>query len=92
MGTKFTKGEWKINDINIVAENGETICQVYDGFPTHISKMNMEIVEANAKLIAAAPEMIKLLVKISNSQVDGSYILAADWWKELKETIKKATE
>ena len=44
--------------------------------------------EANAKLIAAAPEMIDILSTIEN---DNGGI--PDWlWKRIKDVIKKATK
>lgn len=61
METKFTKGEWKIVDTDVVAENGCAICQVYDASESNITEMDMEIVLANLKLIAAAPDMFEAL-------------------------------
>lgn len=92
MKTKHTPGKWSIDGIDIVSENGNSICQVYDADDTHISEMNMDVVKANAKLIAAAPELLKSLqecvkaMKIVTSSAIKPFIERAE------QAIKKATE
>ena len=96
MKKKFTEGKWVIDDIDILSESGMIICEVHDGFDSHILDMDMDVVNANAKLIAAAPDLLEALNDLvlasdlsSNSPVVGN-------WNELinnaKNAIKKATE
>lgn len=62
---KGTKGEWLVDGIDVISrETGFAICQVYDGLDTHISEMNMEVVNANAQLMATAPELLEALQKV----------------------------
>ena len=68
MGTKFTDGEW------VVKQNPEfpTLHQIWSeqregGFPVYIAKTCYAIQsEANAKLIASAPDMYNALESIIN--------------------------
>ena len=81
METKFTKVKWftyRRTDQHkaeyIVTENQETICD--------LSHFNYEQSEANAKLIASAPEMFMAIsdfVQTSNEQG----VLNVDYYKEL---------
>ena len=99
MEKKFTKGEWIIDDIDILSEQGMAICQVYDASDSHILDQDMEVVSANTKLIAAAPDLlhrlnsIVLSVKAHPDYVNGQ---EGDEWHDIVElaeqTIKKATE
>ena len=63
MKKKFTEGEWIIDDIDILSESGMAICQVYDASDSHILDMDMDVVNANTKLIAAAPNMLDALLE-----------------------------
>ena len=63
MERKFTEGKWIIDDIDILSESGMTICQVYDASDSHILDMDMDVINANAKLIAAAPDMLEALLE-----------------------------
>ena len=60
--SKFTKGKWKvirrygIGTLSVVSEKNEDICSLLS-YPTN--KWNL--MEANARLIAAAPEMYEVL-------------------------------
>ena len=99
MEKKFTEGEWIIDDIDILSESGMAICQVYDASDSHILDMDQDIVNANAKLIAAAPDLLHILnsivlsVKAHPDYVNGQ---EGDEWHDIVElaeqTIKKATE
>lgn len=85
METKHTKGEWKhlkqpITNNGFYIQSSELIfigevgggegCKIYE-------------IEANAKLIAAAPELLDALMEIVNA-ADG------DGWKQLDGTLSKA--
>ena len=63
MKKKLTEGEWIIDDIDILSESGMAICQVYDASDSHILDMDMGVVNANTKLIAAAPNMLDALLE-----------------------------
>ena len=67
MEKKFTEGKWIIDDIDILSESGMAICQVYDASDSHILDMDMDVVNSNAKLIAAAPDMLEALEYIIES-------------------------
>lgn len=90
MEFKHTKGKWTVRGnfkaLEVFSTYG-TLCAI-----ARQSSIDSEIdseAEANAKLIATAPEMLQLLQKIYNSQqVEGN----AEIWAEIKTLIKKATE
>lgn len=52
---KHTKGEWKLQRDNSISVNESVICQIGSANNNDIEKA------ANAKLIAAAPDMLKAL-------------------------------
>jgi len=52
----YTKGKWKFEDEYVRAENGEIIADPYCMETAKTSRGNME---ANARLIAAAPELLE---------------------------------
>lgn len=64
---KFTKGEWKVRDYQ--TEDGEyDVCTIDGGLDAMIARVGgvtaLKDAQANAHLIAAAPEMYQKLVKI----------------------------
>ena len=92
---KGTKGEWVYSpfqeDSNgyITVEIPMGSITVYDGYyPLDLENNRKEVIEvqqANAKLIACAPEMLELLIRLSDFEpLSGS--------KEIEQLIKKATE
>ena len=71
MENKFTKGNWNVSDdisecYLIKSEDGGLIATVYDG-DVDDEAIHMDVVEANAKLIAAAPELLEALEYIIES-------------------------
>lgn len=71
METKFTKGKWETNN-DYVWSGIVQICDIYE-----IDKENKDIeAMANAKLIAAAPELLEALLNIEN---DDNSIPKAIW-------------
>lgn len=66
MKTEFkgTPGPWErdVRDI-YPAESDYEIAIVYDGKDTSILNLDKEVAEANARLIAAAPELLEALLK-----------------------------
>lgn len=85
---KRTKGEWLVDGIDVISrETGFAVCQVYDGLDTHISEMDMEVVNANARLIAAAPKLLEACYEALRYVCveDGAYDMVCD-------AINKATK
>ena len=108
MEKKFTKGNWNISDDTsecylVKSDDGGLIAFVYDG-DIDDEAIHMDVVQANAKLIAAAPDMLEALTNIlkivEDSEGVAGYHLNGDTakWDEFDEvtnaikTIKKATE
>ena len=65
MEKKFTEGNWNISDDTsecylVKSDDGGLIAFVYDG-DIDEEAIHMDVVEANAKLIAAAPDMFAAL-------------------------------
>ena len=103
MEKKFSKGKWIVSDDTgecylVKSDDGGLIAFVYDG-DIDDEAIHMDVVQANAKLIAAAPELFdrlnKLLlsVKAHPDYVNGE---EGDEWHDIidlaEQTIKKATE
>lgn len=83
MEFKGTKGEW-INTYPIITSDEEDICEIFvhlDAYMDNSNAISEKIAEANAKLIACAPEMLKKLIELSYDFED----------EELELLIKKAT-
>ena len=84
MEKKFTKGKWHNLGYRVdvdIADGLSGICEMSNW-------MDKKEMEANAKLIAAAPEMIDVLSTIENDNFE-----IPDWlWRRIKDVIKKATK
>lgn len=86
MENKYTKGEWKIDQngampkLRIRDVNNRIICDCFS-FSEAIQK---DEAEANAKLIAAAPDLLEALVSLrkwaisKGISIDGKLIINAD--------------
>jgi len=71
-------------------EQGYVRCHVTMNSPDGILEgINPE--HPNAKVIALAPEFLEICQKVMKSEIDGSYVVASDWWKEMKELIERAS-
>ena len=88
MNTKFTKGEFVCRD-----DDGEIwIDSVNVGLVADLCTSNAGYIEslANAHLIAAAPDMYKILAElIENMSADNS-IRASEWVNDIDLILKKA--
>lgn len=96
METKFTTGEWKVTKqpcsllVTVEEQNNKlfSVCQI------NTNQAKQGEAEANAKLIAAAPEMLDALMfmkrelEIYNRFNPDNHICA----KQIEQAIKKATE
>jgi len=95
METKFTKGEWEYTPDCISNVTGfyiQTVDKSHrNSFIGNVGgglQLKQEI-EANAKLIVAAPEMFKVLVDISETSSESIPDFIIDM---VNKAIKKATE
>jgi hypothetical protein len=92
MKTKHTKGEWTVTPngewVGTLGKGKAPICKITNGFlePTEA--------KANAKLIAAAPELLNALSFLLNDldRNDGDLINRATLINEAKQAINKATK
>ena len=90
---KHTTGQWKVNTDN--NGNVNTVYSSYHGaicsFPKFYGVKETESgkkeLEANASLIASAPEMLDVLLDLR----DGEYHLYGEAWAQIDRVIKKAT-
>lgn len=85
--SNHTKGEWKavISDVAKVMCSGQVICSdLYDpGFDPSI-----EEIDANARLLAAAPELLTALINIVEGREDA--VLPLSCYNEARLAIRKA--
>ena len=100
MKTEFTKGEWELDRDFIYTELSEVICDIDPiGVSTKVFTRSKEEAIANAKLIAAAPELLarlNSLVLSVKAHPDYQFGEEGDEWHDIvslaEEVIKKATE
>ena len=72
MDTKFTKGEWYIEDyssmLDVGTKHNGSVCTVECGYQTSEMLIDPNDEEmANAHLIAAAPDMYKMLDEVNKA-------------------------
>ena len=92
MNTKHTPAPWNNSLTGIKDSNGKLIAQVWcdnenDSYGNYPAVSYSEM-KANAKLIAAAPELLEALQLIANTSSDAPEAMRAI----AKQAIKKATE
>ena len=95
MEKKFSKGNWNVSDdisecYLIKSEDGGLIATVYDG-DVDDEAIHMDVVEANAKLISLAPDLLDACVDMIK-YFDQQYMSQCDAYFNMKTLIKKATE
>ena len=97
MEKKFTKGNWAVSDDTsecylVKSDDGGLIAFVYDG-DIDEEAIHMDVVEANAKLIAAAPELLESLIKMCDfHEKNATWDKGNNGYYQAKNIIKKATE
>lgn len=93
MKTKHTKGEWAFDDNEVYSEStdhGAAICTM-NTTSAHFTEDEMK---ANAKLIAAAPELLDALqelITLYYTPEDGYISPYKEAWEKANAAIKKAT-
>ena len=94
MENKFTKGNWNVSDDTsecylVKSDDGGLIAFVYDG-DIDEEAIHMDVVEANAKLIAAAPDLLDACIKLAE-RIELRNISDSEAYFIAKNAIKKAT-
>lgn len=94
---KHTPGPWLLQDRTVYALNDERIpvnrftASVDSGWLHDKARVSREEVDANARLIAAAPELLEALESMLEIYDDG---VGRDWelqaWKDARAAITKA--
>jgi hypothetical protein len=64
MNTKHTQGEW---EFHYFGDNGNRQCRIHSNNVTIAKVLQIDEAEANAKLIAAAPELLEALKNLLKS-------------------------
>lgn len=97
MTNKHTQGKWILNtknrsDMRITnGERGFVIAEVTSDAVAHFIG-NLEEAEANAKLIAASPELLEVLNKINLALLLSSELDKPYWSRIAQQAIDKATK
>ena len=96
MEKKFTKGNWNVSDDTsecylVKSDDGGLIAFVYDG-DIDDEAIHMDVVQANAKLMAAAPELLEALIALVNGCLSDSESDKVVSLRKAKQIIIKATE
>ena len=95
MEKKFTEGNWNVSDdasecYLVKSDDGGLIAFVYDG-DIDDEAIHMDVVQANAKLISLAPDLLDACVDMIK-YFDQQYMSQCDAYFNMKTLIKKATE
>ena len=96
MEKKFSKGKWIVSDDTgecylVKSNDGGLIAFVYDG-DIDDEAIHMDVVEANAKLIASEKKLLEALIALVNGCLSDSESDKVVSLRKAKQIIKKATE
>ena len=75
-----TPGPWDVDGVNITAKCGQVICETFS-VEADYEKRFYPTADANARLIAAAPDLLKALgnlLAIINRDSDGSFFICEE--------------
>ena len=88
MNTQYTPGPWRIGT---PPPNGEQTIGALNGLMVAVATtgVEMEVTEANARLIAAAPELLEALQSVLENCLDSEGLCAAH--AKARAAIAKAT-
>ena len=100
METKFTKGKWTIAKSGVVMQGySQPIAIAETGSANIIAGVfgdvsgGLETANANAKLIAAAPELLEIVTDlVRNMEKMGAKESSSDIFRRAKQAIAKATK
>jgi hypothetical protein len=94
MSAQHTPGPWKVKaGTNAVLAGRKQICShvnAASALPVNMLE-DQEIAQANARLIAAAPEMLEVLKTLCDMADDGDVACWVAEWDKARAAIAKAT-
>lgn len=94
METKFTKGEWKIENnlsgLETTIYCGKKRIAEFKHYKSFKNDPSFEEGKANAKLAESAPDMFSAIVEFCD-RVDRGEVRSTKTYNQFKEIIKKAT-
>ena len=98
MSNKHTPGPWTITVYPPDDDGAEDLCAYIDGNGTHVSHCmppdgaNKELRDANARLIAVAPELLEAVIELKDvCNRPSAARTRAEAWRKLDKAIAKAT-
>ena len=74
---KHTPGPWKRADLDDYPDAIDEICA--EGFDQCLCRVYQEPIDANARLIAAAPELLAALQDVSNTYQQLFHVMPVAW-------------
>ncbi len=90
MSLKHTPGPWEIDDLNIYSKLKRWICDL-----PWLPNLNDEAGKANARLIAAAPEMLQIIIELLKDCINQYPPIRKKTWQQYYKdeisVIEKAT-
>jgi len=89
MKTDIEKGNWNNNGLEVRSQSGMILANVYKHLKLNQSKE--EAIQI-AKLISAAPELLKSLIRSRDWMINKGINIEGEIFKELEQSISKATK
>lgn len=102
MESKHTPGPWKVKAHTILDQGGNTVAQAHHPFYRRGDVEDTDPREANARLLAAAPELLDALYRLEsvvtkalaggyNHQMAKYHVLAGEYARQARSAIARAT-